>query len=166
MTEVDEAELRSNGVGSDVISGAVVRDLVSRNEQEIEGLLRVLDEALREAEEAERRVAAHPAASLVADEAVETPAVVPSTGAPPGRSRPRTTVDPRPRKMAPGADGGEGAFGPKVGATATDSTASVQPAADAMSASSSGVSSLFRSHWVWKSGIALTAIAILLLKFG
>ncbi len=163
MTEVGEAELRGNGVGSDVISEAVVRDLVSRNEQEIESLLRVLDGALREAEEAERRVAAYPAASLVADDPVETPAVVPSNGAPAGRSRNRTTVDPRPRTVASETDGADGR---KVQATATGSAVTGQPAADAMSANSPGVSSLFRSHWVWKSGIAFTAIAILLLKFG
>jgi hypothetical protein len=167
MTEVGETELRWNGAGSDVISGAVVRDLVSRNEREIESLLRVLDEALREAEEAERLVAAHPAASLVPDEPVETRAAVPSAGAPAGRgssrSRPRTTVDPRPRTAASRTDG---ANGRKIAVTTPGTALSGQSATGAASTTSPGVSSLFRSHWVWKSGIALTAIAILLLKFG
>jgi hypothetical protein len=64
---------------ADVIAGAVVRELVDRNEREIGALQHELDAALREAETAEQQVADHPAAGE------RTPRSVPD-------GWPRTTV--------------------------------------------------------------------------
>ena len=68
---------------TDVIAGAVVRELVDRNEREIEVLQHVLEAALQEAENAEKLVAARSASHPAADE-------ITAPSARPGR--PRTTV--------------------------------------------------------------------------
>jgi hypothetical protein len=82
---------------TDVIPGAVVRDLMDNNEQRIAALERELAAALEEAEEAEGRVAGLSALkrSHTASEA--------HTTAPGDRRRngpPRTTVVTRPRPQA------------------------------------------------------------------
>jgi hypothetical protein len=81
--------------GPEAIPGAVVQDLVQRNERQIDGLRRELDAALEVAEEAEERAAALSG--------------TPPPGAPPdGTSgygkhsqRPRTTVVTRPKPTPP-----------------------------------------------------------------
>jgi hypothetical protein len=67
----------------DVIAGAVVRELVDRNEREIEVLQHVLEAALQEAENAEKLVAVRSASHPAADE------LAPLSARP---GRPRTTV--------------------------------------------------------------------------
>jgi hypothetical protein len=81
----------------DVIPGPVVRELMERNESEIDYLRRQLEAALHEAEEAERTVAelsGKPYSSVVSD------------GAPDDRGKhsprpPRTTVVTRSRPATP-----------------------------------------------------------------
>ena len=80
---------------TDVIAAAVVRELVDRNEREIRTLRDELKVALREAETAEREVAAHPAATE------HRPRSVPN-------GRPRTTVVTR---AYGDGNGGSGAAG-------------------------------------------------------
>jgi hypothetical protein len=81
---------------ADVIAGSVVRELVDRNERDIEALRHELEVALREAEQAEKLIAAHPAA----DELTPRPAPL---------GRPRTTVVSR---TYAGSAGEPGAAGP------------------------------------------------------
>lgn len=92
------------GTAPQVIPGGVVRDLVDRNEQKIEELERELAAAVREAQEAELRVAILSGA--------EHP-VPPDPGAPGSNGtsaggngqaagRPRTTVVTRPRPSEAG----------------------------------------------------------------
>jgi hypothetical protein len=77
---------------TDVIAAPVVRELVDRNEGEIESLRQELTAALQEAEEAERRVAAHarPRLPLSWDDLTD-PGTTMGAG-PVGPARPRTTV--------------------------------------------------------------------------
>ncbi len=56
MKKRTKAKARRNAA-PEIIPGAVVRDLVDRNEQKIEGLQHELATAVRHAEEAELRVA-------------------------------------------------------------------------------------------------------------
>jgi hypothetical protein len=86
----------------DVISRAVVRHLVERNEAAIADLRRQLAAALRDAEEAERRISARPEGVSIPPAAAGDAGNgggVPDSG--PDR-RPRTTVVSRPRSPAAG----------------------------------------------------------------
>jgi hypothetical protein len=173
---------------SGVIAGTVVRQLVDRNEREIDELLRELEAALAEADAAERLVAGHPAATLLglefgafAPEGVDTrppatfTASAPATGGaatsaaatsgsatsdpgtvtrrPTSATRPRTTVVVRPRSSGPptAASGGP-ATAPGIVLADTGATA--------------GWVQRFQTHWMAKVGVAVTLVAVLLLKFG
>jgi hypothetical protein len=81
----------------ETIPGAAVRDLVQRNESEIDALHRQLDAALQEAEEAERSVAdlsGTPNSSVLSDDA-------PGDRAKHSPRPPRTTVVTRSRPATP-----------------------------------------------------------------
>ncbi len=168
---------------SDVIPGTVVRQLVDRNEREIEGLLRELEAALAEADEAERLVAGHPAATLLglefgafapvdvdtrtaatftapsrvtgsaATSAAATSGAATVTRRPTSATRARTTVVVRPRPSGPptAASGGPGTA-PGIVLADTGATA--------------GWVQRFQTHWMAKVGVAVTLVAVLLLKFG
>jgi len=159
------------GPGAPVVDGATVRELVARQEAEIERLLSQLARVERTAAEMEAEVRAHPAygmldaverrrlEGLAADEDERS---VPSRSAdarPRGPQRaPRTTVDTRPRR----ASGGRmPASGPTERGKGPRSRAD-----DPSQPNGSCFGGLVTSHWVWKLGIALTAVAILLIKFG
>lgn len=83
----------------EAIPGAVVEELVERNESQIDGLRRQLDAALGEAEEAERKVAelsGTPYSTVVTDDA-------PGDRGKHSPRPPRTTVVTRPRPTTPPA---------------------------------------------------------------
>jgi hypothetical protein len=159
------------GPGAPVVDGVTVRELVARQEAEIERLLSQLVRVERTAAEMEAEVRAHPAygmldvserrrlEALPADE--DEPSVpsrswdVPPDG--PLR-RPRTTVDTRPRHPP----GGRRPSSPPTGQTARPRSRADGPSPS----NGSRFGSLLTSHWVWKLGVALTAIAVLLIKFG
>jgi hypothetical protein len=147
----------------DVLPGDVVRELVERHERELESLAEDLAEARRHADEAEARVREHPALGLLgSDEAArllpparppEPPAsTAPSGERAPGTRPPATTVVRRPPhaqqvgSVRPDDDGG--------------TAAPVAPETRSRGAR------LATSHWVWKAGVGLTVVALLLLKFG
>jgi hypothetical protein len=137
------------------LPGDVVRELVERHERELASLAADLDRARREADAVEARVRSHPALDLLAPlEVARLVPVVSGNGAAPGTTAtaPRTTVVPRPRAPGP----------PAPRPTAGSGADPADPAADTRSVGSR----LVTSHWVWKAGVALTAVALLLLKFG
>jgi hypothetical protein len=146
----DPAELAVVGIDddADVLSGDLVRDLVTRNEEEIEALLARLDAAERLAATTERSVRQHPAfAFLDPDEATR---LVPG---PPGPvivddGRPQTTVVPRSLPPACAAGG------------------SVEFARPSRERPKGFVGRLTTSHWWWRIGIALVAVALLIIKVG
>jgi hypothetical protein len=149
---------------SAAIPGDLVRDLVAGKEQEITALLGELELALRDAAEAERRLADHPSASLVADLADEDDAVpaeagMPQTtdGAATTGERPRTTVVSRPRIAQTGTDDSAAS----TSNPASDRPSTVEPGED-----SGRWSTLVTSHLVLKVGIVITLVALALLKFG
>ncbi len=85
--------------GAEVIGAAVVRDLIERNEQEIEVLGRTLEAALREAEEAEQRVAARSGGAplpVPPDDGARGPGETAPGQRPEAAPRARTTVVTRP----------------------------------------------------------------------
>ncbi len=188
----------------EVIPGDVVRDLVARKEQEIEALLGELDEALREADEAERLAGDHPAVASApvvdhhdpapASAPVDAPseeakatgpsgpvtarvststhggnaAVLPVTDAP-LPSPPRTTVDNRPRTTVdnrPPATQTAVTPSAAVATTAPSSAGSSTATATPAPARADGWAERFRSHLMFKAGVALTLVALIILKFG
>ena len=152
MPEVDRLAAAGLEDAPDVLPGDLVRDLVNRNEEEIESLLARLAEVEAGAGAAEREVRDHPGLAaldpdIVADLVPEPaePAIDPS--------RPRTTVV---RRSAPG-DPVERA-GRERG-TPTPTTAAPDPPTGL-------VGRLTTSHWWWRIGIVLVLVALALLKFG
>ena len=144
-----------SGVDVDVMPGDVVRTLFDRNEQVLAALRLELDEAERETDAAESRVRSHPALGLLAPDEVEV--LVPAAreaagGLPLAALPPRTTVVRRPRATPSAADGGPEARGDGGAGTADDTR--------------TRAARLVTSHWVWKAGVAVTVVALLLLKFG
>ena len=126
--------------------------MFDRNEQVLDALRRELDDAVAEADAAEAQVRAHPALGLLAADEVEmlvpperTPDLDPTTS---GDVAPRTVVDRRPSSARPPA-----------GAAAVD------PALEADDRRSA-LGRLVTGHWVWKAGVAVVVVAVLLLKFG
>ena len=144
----------ASGAHGDILPGDVVRDLVERHERELQWLADDLAEARLEADAAEARVRVHPALGLLTPDEVAQ-FLPPAPAVPPSPCRdagpPRTTVVNRPRPEAPAASGGGGE---KERSTGHDASPR------------SGGSRLVTSHWVWKAGIAITVVALLLLKFG
>jgi hypothetical protein len=130
----------------EVVAGAEVRALVEHSEQVIQALRQQLEEALREADEAEQRVASHPAAGLLAHDGSDPTEQIAVTGSANGTAGagPRTTVVSRPR------------------AAAADSSGNGQASGHQHSSSGSG---LFSSHLVLKLGVLLAVLAVLLLLF-
>jgi hypothetical protein len=144
--------MASNGAGPhaeaavEVVAGPEVQALVAQSERVIQALREQLEVALREAEEAERRLTSHPAAALLVRDGSEPTAPI-SITAPEHEgtgSGPRTTVVSRPR--------GNWAEGPGAGESS------------GYQHSTSG-SGLFRSHLVLKLGVLLAVLAVLLLLF-
>ncbi|MGA2838079.1 MAG: hypothetical protein ABSF84_15915 [Acidimicrobiales bacterium] len=137
-----------------VLPGDAVRDLVERHERELESLADDLAEARLEADAVEARIRDHPALGLLTPDEVTrllppAPAAKPTSA--PASGPPRTTVDRRPRPQGPTGSDGRG----HEGRTTEPDTPP-----------RSRASGLVTSHWVWKAGIAITVVALLLLKFG
>jgi hypothetical protein len=132
----------------------VVRELFDRNEQELELLRQELDAACREAEAAESRARTHPALGLLTPGEV-TMLVPPDRGSVHGRepedTPPRTTVDRRSRSVGAPVPAHEA--GGAGGASADDD-------------GPSRVGRLVTSHWVWRVGVAVVVVALVLLKVG
>jgi hypothetical protein len=132
----------------EVVAGVEVQALVEHSEQVIQALRHQLEVALREAAEAEQRVATHPAATLLVHDRWQPTEQIAVTA--PGddspRAVPRTTVVSRPR-VTPAAADGSGAG---------------QASGYQHSASGPG---LFKSHLVLKLGVLLAVLAVLLLVF-
>lgn len=154
MPETSRLDAAGLADAPDVLPGDLVRDLVNRNEDEIETLLARLAETEVLAEEAEWAVRAHPGLALVAPDVAER--LLPQPGAPDpdiGADRPRTTVVTRgaPGPTARGRNG------------ATTAHAAPSPAAGA---SRGFVGRLTTSHWWWRIGIGLVLVAVVLLKVG
>ena len=142
----------SEGVEGEVLSGEVVRALFDRNEESLSALQEELAAAAQEADAAEARVRAHPGVGLLsADEVGDLlpPAPEASAAGPPSADAARTTVVHRPR---PASTSGE-----QVPGGAGD-----PPEVDERGR----MTRLVTGHWVWKAGIALMVVALLLLKFG
>ena len=142
-----------------MLPGDLVRELVTRHEEEIEALVARADEAEARADAAERAVREHPAFALLdPDEATR---LVPEPPEPVDvdDGRPRTTVVERsPANRS-------GAVRSPSGATPTPGS-SPAPAATSPDVPPGFVARITTSHWWWRIGIALVAIALLLLKFG
>ena len=160
--------------GSPIVDGETVRELVARHEAEIERLMAQLARVERAATEMEAEARSHPAYGLL-DPAERRrlealPAADdedPSAGARSddgdsgkGERRPRTTVDARPRRRA------DAAAALPTGRSKAASTEPRDQGDSTERGERSWFASMVTSHWVWKVGIALCAIAILLIKFG
>jgi hypothetical protein len=157
VSEVGITSVPVPGGTLDALPGEVVRNLFDRNEQVLEALRSEFDEVVREADAAEAKLRAHPALGLLAADEAAMLVPVPSDRREPGATTPtelaRTTVDPRPRPTAPP--------GPAV----PDVPGGSDPR-DGNGTGKTRVSRLIASHWVWKCGVAVTVVALLLLKFG
>jgi hypothetical protein len=161
-----------------VVDGDEVRDLVARNERQIEHLHHELALAQQEADEAERRLSEHPSA-LWLDALPEALAVTPEaplTGSPSGptpvpptppvATNGRTVVDRRPSRTE--------AAGPDMSATSDPSTASAgrshrrknRPRRQRSGRARPPLRSLLTTGWLWKAGLVLVIGALVLLKLG
>ena len=136
-------------LGAAAFPGDVVRELFDRNELELEELVAELEEARRAADTAEARVRAHPALGLLTPDevAVLVPADREPEPAGPAQDPARTTVVRRP--PAPSGAGPGGPAGPDD---------DLDPR--------SPVARIVTSQWIWKVGVAVVVVALLLLKFG
>jgi len=141
--------------GVDTLPGDVVRDLVERHEQELASLDAELESVRRQADAAEARIRTHPALGLLSpDEAAhlipvtaDGPADRPASNGAVRPGPPRTTVVHRASRVR--------APSPEPGAPD-----------DGDDPPRSRGTRLVTSHWVWKAGVALTVVALLLVKFG
>lgn len=140
---------------ADTLPGDVVRQLVEQHEEELEALAAELARARREAEEVEALVRHHPALGLLGPD--EASRLVPPSVRAPGAAEvtatsgpPRTTVVRRPSARPSGPDPAP-AVGDPVPTGPSERSAATR---------------LVTSHWIWKAGVALTVVALLLLKFG
>jgi len=141
----------------EVVAGIEVQALVEHSEQAIQALRRELEEALREAEEAERQAASHPGVAHLAEsinqgwtDPTGQTAIVAPVGDAVGAG-PRTTVVSRPRATPAAADGSGTSGAPGHRHSASDPV--------------SGWAGAFTSHLVLKIGVLLTLVAVLLLVF-
>jgi len=151
---------------SSVVPGETVRDLVTRYEQEIVDLLAELEAAETEADRIEQQVRVHPALAMM--ESTEAHLLLAPRRPDRGRqslatTRPRTTVDPRPRPQPNGAVGGAGQGQPPVSNDEREGSGADQAPA---SHDLSWMTRLSRSHWVWRTGVVLVLVGLILLKFG
>lgn len=150
----DTSGMDAVGVHDDpsILSGDLVRDLVTRNEEAIEALLARLGDAEHLAAVAEQSVREHPAFALL--EADEAARLVPGPAEPTAvdGGRPLTTVVRRPMPPASATDRPGGSSTPPV-------NGSGQPAR-------SLAGRITVSHWWWRVGIALVAVALVILKVG
>jgi|GEM_PF-3347620 len=158
MPDLDELERLAQGGmedGNSVLSGALVRDLVVRNEDVIDALSARLAEVESQADEIAQAVRNHPAFTQL-DPAVAkrlTTERAPAAG--PGGNRPVTTVVDRPATPAtPAAPGRGGTRSP------------TRPARAEAERPDGLMGRLSRSHWWWRIGVAAVVVALLLLKFG
>ena len=163
---------------SAVVDGDEVRELVARNEQQIEHLHSELALAQREADEAERRLSEHPSA-LWLDALPDTLAVTsdaplkgsPSDPAPvlpttPVATNGRTVVDHRPSLAE--------RTGPDASAASTEPDSSAGRShrrKNRTRRQRSGrarltLRSLVTTGWLWKVGVVLVIGALVLLKLG
>jgi hypothetical protein len=149
VAETDRLDATGPADTPDVLPGDLVRDIVTRNEEEIESLLARLAEVEARAEEAELAVRRHPGLAHVAPDVAA--GLVPAPTAPEADpDRPRTTVV---QRAAPGP-------APRPRHRSTSRAAS--PA----ERSTGFVGRLTTSHWWWRIGIVLVLVAVVLLKFG
>jgi len=150
----DVAGLDAIDVDDDVavLSGDVVRALVTRHEDEIESLVARAEEIEAEAEAAERAVREHPGFALLDPDEADRLVPVPPAPEPVDDGRPRTTVV---RRSAPSAPTG----------AQTDRSARA-PTGATDDAQLGFFGRLGTSHWWWRIGIALVVVALVLLKVG
>lgn len=149
---------------SAAIPGDVVRKIVALKEAEISELLRDLEEALREAEEAERLFGEYSFRSLLGEQFKDADATFGFSGATlttdlgdATKGQPRTTVVSRPGTEQAGS------HGPAV--PPLDPTLR-SPSPVGRGKRSGWWSTVVTSHLVVKVGIVVTLIALALLKFG
>ena len=150
----DADRLAASGLedAPDVLPGDLVRDLVNRNEEEIESLLARLTEIESEAEVAEWDVRAHPGLALLDPDVAAD--LVPEPVAPDvDPDRPRTTVVRRAALDAPAVRPGR-----RSGAVTSPTAPAATP--------TGLVGRLTTSHWWWRIGIVLVLVALVLVKFG
>ncbi len=149
VAETDRLDAAGPADTPDVLPGDLVRDIVTRNEEEIESLLARLADVEARAEEAERAVRTHAGLALVAPDVAA--GLVPE---PPPRKvdpdRPRTIVV---QRAAPAP------------ARRERQRTATRPAPPA-ERSTGFVGRLTTSHWWWRIGIVLVLVAVVLLKFG
>ncbi len=151
MTELTSLEATRDGE-DDVLPGALVRDLVTRNEEAIDALLVRLAEAEREADSVEQSVRDHPAVGwLSADEVAR---LVPEASEPTvvDDGRPRTTVVDRPAAPLPSTGRARTSVAPRAGGAGEEPQGFM--------------ARLTHSHLWWRIGIALVVVALLLVKLG
>jgi hypothetical protein len=151
---------------STVVPGETVRDLVARYEQEIADLLAELEAAETEADRIEQQVRVHPTLAMM--ESTEAQLLLAPRRPDRGRqslasARPRTTVDARPRPQPNGAVSSAGQGRAPVSNDEREGSGADQaPASDVLSR----MTRLSRSHWVWRTGVVLVLVGLILLKFG
>jgi hypothetical protein len=154
VTETRHLDAAGFADAPDVLPGDLVRDLVTRNEDEIETLLARLAELEAQAEEAELAVRRHPGLALVAPDVAERLLPLPQAlDVEPGAGRPRTTVVTRGAQAR--SDTGQ------AGATTAPG-----PASPVTGESKGVLGRLTTSHWWWRIGIVLVLVALVLLKVG
>ena len=165
MPDVDRLAAAGLVDAPDVLPGHLVRDLVNRNEEEIEALVARLTEVEAAAEAVEQEVRVHPGLALLDPDVVAD--LVPEPTVPEiDPDRPRTTVV---RRASPGTSsdqrGGRPAT-PTPTTTPTTTSMSTAPVATPTEAPPGLVGRLTTSHWWWRIGIVLVLVALVLLKFG
>ena len=151
---------------SSPVPGELVRELVARYEQDIVDLRAELEAAETEADRIEQQVRVHPALAMMGS--TEARLLLAPRRPARGRhslatARPRTTVDARPRPQPNGAVGGAGQGRPPVSNDEREASSTDQAPA---SRDLSWTARLSRSHWVWRTGIVLVLVGLVLLKFG
>ena len=152
MAEVTGLEGVAVYDGASVLSGDVVRALVTSHEEELEALVTRAEEIEHEADAAERAVRDHPGFALLDPDEAARLVPVPTTPEPVDDGRPRTTVVQRSTPEA------------RVGAR---TERSARPPVGAQDDHRPGFfGRLGTSHWWWRIGIALVVVALVLLKVG
>lgn len=157
---------------AEMVAASVVRELIDRNEREIEGLLVELGVALREAREAELHLAQHPrVGDLEAGPPRELARRTEPTESIPARAirrqAPRTTVVSRPRTPSTPTIEHAGGATEEVDPPPPDRPPAPTGPRHAVKRERAGRLGLAtRSNALFKIGVAVTLVALLLLKFG
>ena len=155
MPDVDRLAAAGLVDAPDVLPGHLVRELVNRNEEEIEALVARLTDIEAAAEAVEQEVRDHPGLALLDPDVAAV--LVPEPTVPEvDPDRPRTTVV---RRATPGVSSDQ-----RTGRSSTAPTTA--PVATPTEPPSGLVGRLTTSHWWWRIGIVIVLVALVLLKFG